>query len=62
MTERIQKLISAAGLMSRRAAEDAIAAERVSVNGVTAALGSRADPETDTVLVDGKPLPLQDGK
>lgn len=62
MTERIQKLISAAGLMSRRAAEDAIAAGRVSVNGVTAALGSRADPETDTVLVDGKPLPLQEGK
>ena len=62
MTERIQKLISAAGLMSRRAAEDAIAAGRVSVNGVTAALGRRADPETDTVLVDGKPLPLQEGK
>ena len=39
MRERLQKIISAAGLMSRRAAEACISAGRVSVNGMTAALG-----------------------
>lgn len=57
MTERIQKLISAAGLTSRRGAEELIQAGRVSVNGLAAKLGDRADPETDVVLVDGRPLP-----
>lgn len=57
MTERLQKIISAAGLMSRRAAEDCINAGRVSVNGVTAALGDKADPALDSILVDGTPLP-----
>ena len=57
MTERLQKIISAAGLMSRRAAEECISAERVSVNGMTAALGDKADPERDSILVDGAPLP-----
>ena len=42
MTERIQKLISAAGLMSRRAAEEAITAGRVKVNGEKANLGDKA--------------------
>lgn len=56
MAERIQKLISEAGLMSRRAAEQAITEGRVQVNGVTAELGCRADPETDEILVDGKQL------
>lgn len=56
MGERIQKLISEAGLMSRRAAEQAIAAGRVLVNGVPAALGEKADPERDEILVDGKSL------
>ena len=56
MAERIQKLISEAGLMSRRAAEQAIAEGRVQVNGVTAELGGRADPKTDEILVDGKRL------
>ena len=60
--ERLQKLISAAGLMSRRAAEDCIAAGRVVVNGRTAALGDRADPDTDTILVDGKALPRAERK
>ena len=62
MTERIQKLISAAGLMSRRAAEEAIRAGRVCVNGEKAGLGNRADPERDTVTVDGKPLPRRAAK
>lgn len=57
MTERIQKLISAAGLMSRRAAEEAIAAGRVLVNGEKAGLGDKADPALDRITVDGKDLP-----
>ena len=57
MTERIQKIISASGLMSRRAAEEAIASGRVSVNGLPAALGDKADPEKDELCVDGKALP-----
>ena len=57
MKERLQKLISARGLASRRKAEELITAGRVSVNGRTAALGDSADPETDDILVDGKPLP-----
>ena len=56
MEERIQKLISACGLASRRAAEGWIAAGRVSVNGEKAHLGDRADLDRDTVLVDGRPL------
>lgn len=57
MTERLQKIISSAGLMSRRAAEDIIAAGRVTLNGVPARLGDRADAEIDRILVDGKALP-----
>lgn len=57
MAERLQKLISASGLMSRRAAEECIVAGRVTVNGATAALGDKADPATDIITVDGKQLP-----
>lgn len=57
MKERLQKLLSARGVASRRKAEELIAAGRVTVNGRPAALGERADPETDTVRIDGKPLP-----
>ena len=56
MEERLQKLISACGLASRRAAEGWIIAGRVTVNGEKAHLGDRADLDRDTVLVDGKPL------
>ncbi len=56
MAERLQKLISTAGLMSRRAAEECISAGRVTVNGRVASLGDRAE-ELDLILVDGKPLP-----
>ena len=56
MPERIQKLIAASGLMSRRSAEACIAAGRVSVNGRPAAPGESADPEKDTILLDGRPL------
>ena len=44
MEQRLQKLISAAGLASRRTAEEWITAGRVTVNGAVAALGDRADP------------------
>lgn len=57
MTERIQKIISASGLMSRRAAEEAIASGRVTVNGIPAATGCKADPDKDRICVDGKRLP-----
>ena len=56
MEERLQKLLSAAGVCSRRAAEAYITAGRVTVNGQTAELGQRADPKRDEILVDGKPL------
>ena len=56
MKERLQKIIAAAGICSRRAAEDLLRQGRVQVNGQIAALGDRADPETDTVTLDGQPL------
>lgn len=56
MEERLQKLLSAAGICSRRAAEGYITAGRVTVNGEMAELGRRADPERDDVRVDGRPL------
>ncbi len=62
MKDRLQKIISASGLMSRRAAEECITAGRVSVNGVLAVLGDKADPETDTILLDGKLLPSSGDK
>jgi len=62
LEERIQKIISASGLLSRRAAEEAITAGRVSVNGVKAQLGDKADASTVRILVDGKPLPCSDKK
>lgn len=54
--ERIQKLIAQRGIVSRRAAEQLIVAGRVTVNGVSATLGMRADPSRDRVAVDGAPL------
>lgn len=57
MQERLQKLISQAGITSRRAAEELILAGRVTVNGaVVTELGSKADPAIDTITVDGKPV------
>ena len=53
MEERLQKLLSAAGACSRRAAEDYIRAGRVAVNGETAHLGQKADPERDLITLDG---------
>lgn len=56
MEERLQKLLSGAGVCSRRRAEDYLKEGRVAVNGRTAALGDKADPERDTVTVDGAAL------
>lgn len=55
MTERVQKLIAASGLCSRRKAEEFISEGRVSVNGKKAKIGDCAEAK-DKILVDGKPL------
>ena len=60
MTERLQKIISARGVASRRAAEKMIEDGRVSVNGCIARLGDSADPEADEIFIDGKLLPRQE--
>lgn len=51
--ERIQKILSSAGLCSRRQAEELMRAGRVSVNGRPAGLGDRADPLRDDICLDG---------
>ena len=56
MEERLQKLLSAAGVCSRRRAEAYIQAGRVTVNGKTARLGDKADLARDRVEVDGASL------
>lgn len=57
MADRVQKIISASGMMSRRAAEEAISRGRVTVNGNVISLGDRADADTDEIRVDGKAIP-----
>lgn len=59
MKERLQKILSARGVASRRRGEELIRGGRVSVNGIPASLGDCADPELDEILLDGKPLPRQ---
>src|ERR1700683_5338502 len=55
--ERLQKILSQAGVTSRRKAEELIVQGRVSVNGQTVdTLGAKADFENDHIKVDGKPL------
>ena len=54
--ERLQKILAAAGIASRRASEEMIAAGRVQVDGRRAALGQQVDPETAVIEVDGRPL------
>jgi 23S rRNA pseudouridine2605 synthase len=56
MEERLQKILSHAGYGSRRSCEDIIRESRVQVNGQIATIGSKADPEKDKILVDGKPI------
>ena len=59
--ERLQKVLAQAGLGSRRACEELIAAGRVTVNGEIATLGTRADPDTDAVEVDGARIGMREG-
>jgi 23S rRNA pseudouridine2605 synthase len=55
--DRLQKILAAAGIASRRKAEEIILAGRVTLNGkIITELGTKADPATDTITVDGKPL------
>lgn len=60
MRERLQKILSARGIASRRKAEEMLQRGLVTVNGAAAALGDAADPETDEIMVNGKPLPKQE--
>lgn len=62
MEERIQKIIAACGLCSRRKAEALILEGRVTVNGVTAKLGDTAELCRDELSVDGRPLTAQEEK
>ncbi len=57
MKERLQKILSARGVCSRRKAEELILAGLVCCNGNVATLGDTADPDLDEITVDGKPLP-----
>lgn len=59
MKERLQKILSARGIASRRKAEEMIRQGAVTVNGHTATLGDSADPDVDIIAVEGKPLPAQ---
>ena len=56
MRQRLQKLISAAGMASRRRSEELIKAGKVTVNGIPALIGDSADPETDIIFVEGRLL------
>jgi 23S rRNA pseudouridine2605 synthase len=54
--ERVQKLLARAGIGSRRACEELISAGRVTVDGLTAKLGDRADPAAQRIELDGVPV------
>jgi 23S rRNA pseudouridine2605 synthase len=52
--ERLQKVLAAAGVGSRRACEDLIFRRRVTVNGTVAKIGDKVDPATAEIRVDGQ--------
>ena len=56
MPERLQKTLAQAGYGSRRACEEFITSGRVRVNGQIASLGQKADPVSDKITLDGKPI------
>ena len=57
--ERIQKILARAGYGSRRSSEELILAGRVKVNGKVVELGSKADPQRDTIMVDNQSIPRE---
>jgi 23S rRNA pseudouridine2605 synthase len=59
---RLQKILSEAGIASRRKAEELITQGRVTVNGRVARLGQRADAAADDIRVDGKPIRVPESK
>jgi 23S rRNA pseudouridine2605 synthase len=59
--ERLQRALARAGFGSRRACEVLISAGRVEINGETATLGDRVDPERDDVRVDGRRISVDPG-
>jgi len=60
MKERVQKIISAAGIASRRHAEKLITAGRVSINNVVATeLGVKADAQKDVIRIDGATISIE---
>jgi len=59
MQQRLQKIIAEAGICSRRQAEELIVNGKVMVNGhIVNELGSKADPEFDTIMVNNKPIEI----
>lgn len=63
MEERLQKILSTAGVASRRLSEQLIVDGRVSVNGkTTTQLGTKADPAVDEIKVDGRRIKLEQRK
>ena len=62
MEERVQKIISASGLCSRRKAEEFIEEGKVKVNGVLISLGDKADSQVDKITVNGKLIKIEEKK
>ena len=62
LDERLQKILAAAGLASRRQAEVMITEGQVTVNGRKAKVGDKADPETDSIKVSGRLLKANTSK
>lgn len=57
---RLQKFFTDMGIMSRRASEKVILAGNVKINGITATLGDKVDPQNDTVIYNGKIIKPQE--
>ena len=62
MKDRLQKILSARGVASRRKAEEMIAQGKVTCNGRVCVVGDSADPLIDEILIEGKPLPEENRK
>ena len=60
MKERLQKILSARGVASRRKAEEMLRQGQISVNDTIAQLGDSADPDADEIRINGQLLPKQE--